>query len=794
MKSRLLTLVLLIGLAATSFSGLANVARASTFTTDQDSTNSITTLEELAGANIGIVTGTVLDDIVTNNLHANPTYYSEIAPGLEDVRNGRLAAFITDLSVARVIASNSTDLAVIDIPKEIFNLPIGAFSMDQARIDSFNKFLAEISADGTLTQVQDRWLTAGADLDAPITGIEENSGGTNGTLRVATTGTGTPFAFTGADGELSGFSIELAKRYANWAGLDIEFEALPFTGLIPYVVSGKADLGIEGVSITPERQEQVIFSDSIYDDPAAVLVRGQYQASAEESEAATSGDTLTWEDFVGKKFAVKEGSVYDAVATNDFKATDVLRFEDYPSIYEAVLTGKADVGMRSYLPSRMLQYEAEYSDLGVLQLSDEKWALPFGAISMDQDLIDSFNAFIADLRASDVYDEMVQRWFVDFHPPEIPEMPDIPLDGKNGTYQVAVSSDYLPLSFLGNNGEHVGFDIELATRFAAAQGKQIEFHDMAFSALLPYIISKKADFGISDIVHTDERAKQVLFTDIYYTDSSALLFRSDSIPDGKVIPTAATPAAADQNSSSGGIGQSINEAQGASTDISGNWLQRGIQRNLIQDSRWKLVVSGLGVTLLISVAAQLLGTVVGAGLCFLLLRRNRLVQGAGRAYCGLIHGTPIVVLLMIIYYVVFGSSTISNVLVAIVAFTFVTAAAVAQTLKTGIESVDPSEIEAARSLGYPASRAFLYITLPQAIRQAMPAYLTGFVELVKATAIVGYIAIMDLTRAGDLIRSRTYDAYFPLLLVALIYLLVTTLLVYLFKLVLRRLHVGAVTA
>jgi len=787
MKHRLLVLLLSVAMLFPQLAVSTMAAAASS-----KPAAPVTSLADLSGKPVGVVTGVVLDKVITDSFGGKPTFYAEASAALEDVRQGRIAGFITDLSAARVIAANSSDLRVLEVPPEDFSLPIGAFSMDQSRIDSFNEFLAGITADGTLTEIQNRWLSADADTNALVPEVPNSDPPTNGHLTVATTGTAVPFSFTGKGGELTGFAVELAKRYAAWAGMELKLVPLDFTGLIPYVASRKADLGIEGVSITPERQEQVIFSDPIYDDTAGVLVLGTNQDPEIVAPAGSASDELTWQDFVGKRFAVKEGSVYDAVATKDFNASEVLRFEDYPSIYEAVLTGKADVGMRSYLPSRILQYEDAYSDLGVLRLTDEQWALPFGAISMDQDLVDAFNSFIADLKASPTYDEMVQRWFVDFHPPEVPEMPDIPLTGENGTFRVAVSSDYLPLSFLGPNNAHVGFDIELATRFAAAQGKDIEFHDMAFSALLPYVISKKADFGISDIVHTAERAKQVLFTDIYYTDSSALLFRKDAVPAGKVIPDlTVTTNTNSLTDGSTGVGAAVDGAQGSAAPISGNWLQRGVERNLIQDSRWKLVVSGLGVTLLIALAAQVLGTVVGAGLCFVLLRRNRVTRGLGRAYCGLIHGTPVVVLLMIIYYVVFGSSTVSNVLIAIVAFTLVTAAAVAQTLKSGIESVDVTEIEAARSLGFSAFRTFVTVTLPQAVRRAMPGYLTGFVELVKATAIVGYIAIMDLTRAGDLIRSRTYDAYFPLLLVALIYLLVTTLLVFLFKRLLRRLHVGA---
>jgi polar amino acid transport system substrate-binding protein len=147
-------------------------------------------------------------------------------------------------------------------------------------------------------------------------------------------------------------------------------------------------------------------------------------------------------------------------------------------------------------------------------------------------------------------------------------------------------------------------------------------------------------------------------------------------------------------------------------------------------------------------------------------------------------------MLMITYYIIFGSTNISNVLLAIVAFTVIMGATIAQNLKGAIETVDPVEIEAARSIGFSAFRAFRAVTLPQAVRRALPGYSYGFIELVKATAIVGYIAIQDLTRAGDIIRSRTYDAYFPLLLVAVIYLLVTTICVQVFKLIVGKYNGG----
>jgi polar amino acid transport system substrate-binding protein len=290
---------------------------------------------------------------------------------------------------------------------------------------------------------------------------------------------------------------------------------------------------------------------------------------------------------------------------------------------------------------------------------------------------------------------------------------------------------------------------------------------MAFSGLLPFVISGKADLAISDISITEERKKSVLFTDSYFIDVPAVIYRKSDFKTNEIETKSQTP-------------------KKENAIIA--WIKTGIERNLLIDNRWKMITNGLGVTMLISIAAQFFGTIIGGFICYLLLRKNKLVKWFANRYCGIINGTPIVVLLMITYYIVFGSVDISNVLVAIVAFSIVMGAGVAQTLKGSIETVDVVEIEAARSIGFSAFKAFTTVTLPQAIRRALPAYTSGFVELVKSTAIVGYIAIQDLTRAGDIIRSRTYDAYFPLLLVALIYLIVTALCVWIFKYLIKKVN------
>jgi polar amino acid transport system substrate-binding protein len=375
-------------------------------------------------------------------------------------------------------------------------------------------------------------------------------------------------------------------------------------------------------------------------------------------------------------------------------------------------------------------------------------------------MIKRFNIFLKKIRDDGTYDEVRNRWLLETSDIDVP-MPNIPLSGKNGILQVATDCGTPPYSFRGESGTLKGFCVEIATRFAAHEDMGIKITDIEFNGLIPYIASGKADIAVTDMVITDERKESILFTDPIGEERLGILALKSI------------------------AGVSAKERVGII-----EWLKTGIDRNLITDNRWKMIVSGLGVTMLIAVSAQFFGTLFGFFVCYLLTHKNRFIRWLGNVYCGLINGTPMVVLLMITYYIIFGSTNISNVLVAIVAFTMLMGAIIAQILKGAIDTVDHVEIEAARSIGFSAFGAFMSVTFPQAVRRAMPAYTNGFVELVKATAIVGFIAIQDLTRAGDIIRSRTYDAYFPLLFVALIYLIVTTICVQVFKLIVNKINGG----
>ncbi len=206
-------------------------------------------------------------------------------------------------------------------------------------------------------------------------------------------------------------------------------------------------------------------------------------------------------------------------------------------------------------------------------------------------------------------------------------------------------------------------------------------------------------------------------------------------------------------------------------------LRLNFYNNFIFEQRWRWLVDGLGKTLVITLLATLIGITIGLFLAIVKVidyngRRIFFLTRFVDIYLTVIRGTPAVVQLLIMYFVVFASLPVSKIMVAAMAFGINSGAYVAEIIRSGIMAVDRGQTEAGRSLGLTYAATMRKIILPQAVKNILPALFNELITLLKETAVVGYIAVMDLTRAGDMIRSRTYDAFMPLLAVAAIYLVI----------------------
>jgi len=204
-------------------------------------------------------------------------------------------------------------------------------------------------------------------------------------------------------------------------------------------------------------------------------------------------------------------------------------------------------------------------------------------------------------------------------------------------------------------------------------------------------------------------------------------------------------------------------------------MTESFNNNLIAEERYRMILDGLQVTLLITLCAAVLGTLLGGLVCWMRMSRRPWLQQVAKVYIDLMRGTPVLVLLMLMYYVVMAPVDATGIVVAIVTFAMNTAAYISEMLRTAIQGIDRGQTEAGLALGFTGRQTFFKIVLPQVVKAVMPVYQGEIVSLLKGTSIVGYIAVSDMTRASDLIRSRTFDAFFPLIVTAIIYFLMAWL-------------------
>ena len=354
-------------------------------------------------------------------------------------------------------------------------------------------------------------------------------------------------------------------------------------------------------------------------------------------------------------------------------------------------------------------------------------------------LRDEFNAFLKTAENGQLLSMLDGVWYGTDDALKVVTPAD-QLPATNGVVRFAAVLQDAPFGYLQNQ-QPVGFEVDLITRFCQARGYGLTISTASFSSLLPGVVSNRYDAVAACVSITEERALSVHFSDPTYVGGVVAM----------VLDNAPTSAPV------------------------GFWdsLSNSFYRNFILESRWKLIVSGIGVTLLLSITSGVVGMLFGFCFCLLRMSRRRAPGAVVAALTRILQGTPIVVLLMILYYVVFNKTGLSGIAVATIAFGLNFGAYASEIMLSGINAVDPGQREAAAAIGFSSSQTFVKIVFPQAAKHFLPVLKGEYISLVKTTSIVGYVAVQDLTKMSDIIRSRTYEAFFPLIVTAVIYFLLS---------------------
>ncbi len=466
----------------------------------------------------------------------------------------------------------------------------------------------------------------------------------------------------------------------------------------------------------------------------------------------------------GKNAGVLTGTPQDSIVQNYIPSAKLEYFNNLSDLCLALDTGKVDFFAVSSV--NYFGIAEQYPQFGYI---DAPLAFfDIGAIfpkdGSRDDLMSEFNGYIAKIKDSGELEKLQNKWLFsnDY------ENLDIPSSGENGTLKVSTPNTLKPFSFMLNE-KNVGFDIAVLVGFANEYGYGLKIDNTDFGGALSGIATGKYDISVGQISYTDERAESVKYSDFYYTQEIVPIVKAEKIDS----PYLVTADSSSGNSSSGGIAASI-------------------KKTLIDQNRWQTILKGLAVTLIITVFGFILANLLGAILCAMAMSKHKAFKWFSVIYSGLMQGLPIIVILMILYYIVFAHSQISNVIVAIVGFGMVFAAYLAQLFEGGISSVDKGQWEASLAIGFTKRQTFRGIILPQAIRTMLPGYFSNLISLMKGTAVVGYIAVTDLTKVGDIIRSNTYEAIVPLLTIAIIYFAIACILLAIMRAIKKKLTPGRI--
>jgi len=461
--------------------------------------------------------------------------------------------------------------------------------------------------------------------------------------------------------------------------------------------------------------------------------------SGTQQENAASKKTAA--DFANARIAVITGSYQQTIAEKTWPAAQLQCYQTAADLFAAVLADKADCALVSepaYRTGTKDHPELVISD-DVLPSISASFIWPKG--SSETELFKQMNSFIARMKADGTFDQLMEDWQGDDESKKtIPPVSD--LSGENGTLSLITSANEEPYEYWNNN-RIVGLDIDIAYRFCQEYGYTYTIEDIPFESLIMGLSQSRYDFCPAMVIYTEERAQSVDFGEPMLTSNNVIVYLDDN-------------AASRENDK----------------DIITS-LASSFQRTFVSENRWQMILGGLGVTLLVALLSAIFGTLIGFGLAILRHYSGKKTNAVVDVYVRFLQGMPVLVLLLIFYYIVFGSQSVSSIFVSVIVFSLNTSANICENLYSRIRSVHPGQREAAIASGYTETQAFYRFVLPVALQRALPVYTGEMVSLVKGTSIVGYIALIDLTKAGDIIRSRTYDALFPLIVIALIYLLVT---------------------
>ena len=683
-----------------------------------------TRLSDISDKKIGIMTGSIQSVLMPEIIpDAEYMEFNSVPDLIVALGSKKIDAFGCDESLYTSMLWEGQAVVRIDEPLAKSNygmiFPKGQNPDLQREV---NEYIAAIKADGRMESLEGKWFGAKEPTEFAS---YENLKATNGTLTVAICSSSMPFVYL-KNNRFVGFDIDLIADFAKEYGYALKFEDVAFSAMLGGVQSAKYDLAISGVTITEERKESMDFSDVYHAEDLVVIIRGEAGA-----------DDLA--QFNGAPLGVVTGSLYGGYSREQFPNASIKEFNTFADALFALKQGKVDGIMLD---------EPNFNSVARTDKSLKSIVVPAYSVEIGfgfqknegGDLLAAqMNEFLAKLGTEGKIDEMIDKWYGETEPEESVPLDELSSNAK--TLNVAIDTTRKPFVYM-YEGKPVGFEIEVLYLFCMEYGYNVNISDLSFASGLAGLAGEKYDLVCGGLYMTDERKQSVNFSEPYMLADVVMAKCERSGFESFLLS-----------------------------------LKSSFEKTFVREQRWKLIAEGIGTTMFISVCSVIGGSLLGFALYMAARSKQRwlslVAKKVARVYSTIIAGTPTLVVLMVLFYIIFTSPNMSGVVVAIIGFILTFGSFVYDQLALTVSGVDNGQLEAAYALGYSRNQTFFRIILPQAMRMFLPSYSGEIVGLIKATSVVGYIAVNDLTKMGDIIRGNTYEAFFPLIAVAVIYFAIT---------------------
>jgi len=608
--------------------------------------NGTTHLSDLSGKKVGVLTGSI-QAVMMPELVPDATYmeFNSISDLTVALNSNKIDAFGCDESLYTSMLWEGQAVDRIDEP--LGESDYGMIFPKGQKLElqkEVNDYIAKIGADGTLQALEEKWF--GAKEPTEFTSYD-NLNGTKGTITVAINSASMPFVYL-KNNKFVGFDIEFITGFAKEYGYDIQFEDVAFAAILGGVQSAKYDLGISGITITEERRESIDFSDVYHVEDLAVIIR-----------RGAGADDL--EQFNSAALGVVTGSLYGGYSREQFPNASIKEFNTFADVLVALKRGKVD-GIMLDKPNfnSVARTDKSLTSITVPAYSVE---IGFGFQKNDAGnaLQAQMNAFLAKLNAEGKIDVLIDKWYGETEPSETIPLDELASNAK--TLHVAIDTTRKPFVYM-YEGKPVGFEIEVLYMFCREYGYNVNISDISFASGLAGLASEKYDLVCGGLYMTDERKESVNFSDPYMNAEVVMAKCERSGFENFMLS-----------------------------------LRDSFEKTFIREQRWKLIVEGICTTMIISLFSVLGGTLLGFALYMAARSKkkwlSKLAKEIAKVYSTIIAGTPTLVVLMLLFYVVFTSPDMSGIVVAIFGFILTFGSFVYDNLALTVSGVDNGQLEAA---------------------------------------------------------------------------------------------------